>query len=237
MLETGGKVLGIIPARGGSKGLPRKNIRSLAGKPLIAWSIEAGLQSSWIDELIVNTDSPEIAAVAREYGAQVPFLRAPELATDTATTMDVLVDTFDWYENQGRSFDLVILLQPTSPLRTKDDIDQALQVYREKQAEAVVSVCPVEHHPFWSNRLPADGCLDKFLRPEAINTPRQQLPEYYHLNGALYLAAIDRLRELNSFFGPRTYAYVMPRERSVDIDTLLDLHLAEILLRPTTGGE
>ncbi len=229
------KILAIIPARGGSKGLPGKNIKELAGKPLISWSIEAGLQSSWIDELIVNTDSEKIAAVARNSGGKVPFLRPTEQATDSANTMDVLLHTINWYEKQDVFFDLIIVLQPTSPLRTGEDIDQAVQNFFKKNADCVVSVCMVEHHPYWTNQLPADGCMDGFLRPEAINTPRQQLPDYYGLNGAVYIAAIPWLKKHKSFFGKKTYAYVMEPERSVDIDTIIDFRLAEILLRERTS--
>ncbi len=231
MVEKGEGILGIIPARGGSKGLPGKNIKELHGKPLIAWTIEAGLDCELIDELIVNTDSDEIAEVARQHGGRVPFLRPAELAGDTASTIDVLRHTLQWYEERDRRFELVLLLQPTSPLRSAADIQGALRLFRDKKARAVVSVCPVEHHPHWSNQLPEDRCMAGFLRPQVINKPRQQLPKYYGLNGAIYLAAVDFLMAHGSFFGERTYAYVMDRERSVDIDTAMDFQLAELLLQ------
>lgn len=230
-MYNGKKILGVITARGGSKGLPGKNIRPLHGKPLLAWSIEAGKYSGILDELLVTTDDHEIGAIAREYGASVPFIRPPELATDTTQTMDVLLHVLEWYEQTGLFFDLLVLLQPTSPLRTAEDIVRGVKLLFEKYAQAVVSVCEAEHHPYWMNHLPEDGCMGNFLRKEAQNMPRQLLNTYYRLNGALYIAEITWLKEQKSFFGEKTFAYVMERERSVDIDEMMDFQLAEILLK------
>jgi len=224
------RILAIIPARGGSKGLPGKNTRELGGKPLIAWSIAAGRQSGFVDEVAVSTDSPEIAAQASNYGAAVPFLRPEALATDEAKTIDVILHTIAWYDNQAVTFDLVLLLQPTSPLRTAADINLALELYFSKGAQAIVSVCQADHHPWWSNVLPADGGMQEFLRPECLNAGRQKLPVYYRLNGAIYLADIDFLKRNRSFWGEKTFAYLMPKERSVDIDDIVDFRLAEVLM-------
>ncbi len=227
----GHSILAVIPARGGSKGLPGKNIRLLAGKPLLAWTIEAARASGVIDEIVVSTDSPEIAAVATACGCAPPFWRPEELAGDTSPTMAALWHALDWYaQQQDRRFDLVLLLQPTSPLRQAADILAALELLRQAGVSSVVSVCPVDHHPLWSNTLPPDHSLEHFLRPEALR-PRQELPPSYRLNGAIYLARTDWLRERGSFLGPGAYALVMPRQRSVDIDDATDFLLAEILLK------
>ncbi len=224
------RILAVIPARGGSKGLPGKNIRPLAGIPLINWSITAAKQSGFFDEIMVSTDSHEIAAVAREAGASLPFLRPSYLATDNATTMDTLEYTLSWYSEKGYVFEMVCLLQPTSPLRTAEDISNAMHLCEEKEAQAVVSVCEAGHHPFWMNTLPESLCMDGFLRQEALDTPRQALPRYYQLNGALYLGNSHWVRQNRSFYGAESFAYIMPRERSIDIDTLMDFHLAEFFL-------
>ncbi len=224
------RILAIIPARGGSKGLPGKNLRPLGGRPLIAWTVEAGRQSRYVSELIVSTDCPKIADEAAAAGARVPFIRPAGLAGDTAQIMDAVIHAIERLQEDGQTFDLVLLLQPTSPLRSSEDIDKAIELFFARQAEAVVSVCENDHHPWWSNTLPENGNMVGFLRPEALNTNRQDLPSYYRLNGAIYLADIGALKNHQSFYGPGTFAYVMPRERSVDIDSALDFHLAEAIL-------
>ena len=225
------RILAVIPARGGSKGVPEKNIREMAGKPLLAWSIDAARQSRFVDEVIVSTDCEKIAQIAKLWGGQVPFLRPAELATDSAKGIDVILHALAWRQAIAPPVDLVLVLQPTSPLRTAEDIDQAISLFFSKNAKVVVSVCPVDHHPWWTNTLPEDGNMGDFLRPEVINTNRQDLPAFYRLNGAIYLADAAFLQETQSFITSATYASVMPLERSVDIDTLLDFRLAELLLR------
>lgn len=229
-MYRGLRILALIPARGGSKGLPGKNIRPLHGKPLVAWSIEAALECGCIDTLTVSTDSPEITEVAKSFGAEVPFLRPEELATDTAKTVDVVLHALDWYAARDRTFDVFILLQPTSPLRTAADILRGLELFVIRQARAVISVCRCEHHPFWTNSLPEDGAMANFLPKDILNKPRQSLPPYYRLNGALYIADVQWFYSAQSFFGTRTYALVMDRKNSVDIDEMLDFNLAELLL-------
>lgn len=226
----GKRILAIIPARAGSKGLPGKNIRNLAGKPLLSWTIDAAKVSQYIDTVTVNTDSVEIAKVSQEYGAQVPFLRPDELATDSASSYDVIIHALNWYAEQEILFDLVLLLQPTSPLRTARDIDRAIELFFDKKAQAIVSVCPCDHHPWWANSLPDSGNMEGFLRSEILQTNRQGLPPHYRLNGAIYLAEIDFLRKNGSFFGPATYALRMSKEHSVDIDDTVDFHMAEFFL-------
>ncbi len=226
----GKRILAIIPARGGSKGLPGKNIRPLGEKPLICWSIEAANQSQYIDSVTVNTDSPEIADISQKVGARIPFLRPETLATDTASSHDVIIHTIDWYERHGEYYDLLLLLQPTSPLRTSRDIDQAIELFFQQETQAIVSVCLCDHHPWWTNSLPDDSNMRDFLRPEVLKTNRQGLPPHYRLNGAIYLADIDFLRSNGSFFGAKTFALKMAKEHSIDIDDIIDFQLAEVLL-------
>jgi CMP-N-acetylneuraminic acid synthetase len=230
-------VLAIIPAREGSKRLPRKNLRPLGGLPLIAWSIRAAREAG-VEEVMVTTDSPEIAEVSRNAGAAVPFLRPPELATDTASTFDAVRHAVDFYREQmGRTFEFVLLLQPTSPLRGGEDIEAALRLQGETASDAVISVCETGHSPLWSNTLPPDRSLEGFLGEDAARRS-QDLPTYYRLNGAIYLCRTERLlREKTFFFLNRIHAHVMPRERSVDIDTELDFAFAECLLaRKSAAG-
>jgi len=226
------KVLALIPARGGSKGLPGKNIKPLLGKPLIAWTIEQAKDSKYIDRVIVSTEDEEIAKVARKYGAEVPFMRPEELATDDAKGIDVALHAIHFFEKKyGRNF-ILVYLQPTSPLRTTDDIDTALEeLLNNTQAKAIVSVCECEHHPLWTNVLPDDKCMKNFILDEAIrNRNRQDLPKYYRINGAIYLAYPEYVKMNKSFLEVNTYAYIMTQEKSVDIDNIVDFKLAEQLL-------
>src|SRR3989339_1726633 len=155
-------IIAIIPARAGSKGLPGKNIRLLLGKPLISWTIEHALSSKYIDKVIVSTDDRKIAEISRKCGAAVPFIRPAKLATDKAKGIDVILHAVRWFEKKRNKFDLIMLLQPTSPLRTAGDIEAAIELLFEKKAGAVVSVCETEHHPLWSNILPKDGNMKNF---------------------------------------------------------------------------
>lgn len=230
----GKRVLAIIPARGGSKGLPGKNIRPLAGKPLIAWTIEAAKSSEYIDKIIVSSDSQEICQIAEQHGAEVPFIRPAELATDHAKGTDVILHAVDWLEQNDEYFDLILVLQPTSPLRTTSDIDGALAHYAETGAKSVVSVCKTDHHPWWSNTLPANGEMIDFI-PAKAQKNRQELPEYYRLNGAIYLSERSYLNSPSASSGIGTFAYIMDTDQSIDIDSLLDLKLAELLILEHTA--
>ncbi len=229
---TGPRVLALIPARGGSKRIPRKNLAPLAGRPLIAWTIEAALAAHSVDRVVVSTDDPEIADTARSLGAGVPFLRPAALAGDQAGSLAVLRHALEALEGTVEACDLVALLQPTSPLRTADDIDAAASLFEARGARAVISVCPADHPPEWCNRLPADHSLEGFLPPEARGRRSQDLPPAYRLNGAIYLYRCqDVLQDTVPAFEAGCYAYLMPRERSVDIDEPFDLRLAEALLQ------
>lgn len=218
--------LAIIPARGGSKRLPRKNILDLAGKPLIGWSIEAGLKSKYIDKVIVSSEDNEILEIAGKYGSET--IKRPDiLASDTATSFDAINHTVENTEN----YDYVVLLQPTSPLRTADQIDEAIELLEEKNAGAVVSVCEMDHNPLWSNTLPKDGNMNHFIRDEIRDIRSQDLEKYYRLNGAIYICDTSRLLNEKSFFlHDNIFAYYMDRESSVDIDEKIDFKFAEILI-------
>ncbi|SHE63383.1 CMP-N,N'-diacetyllegionaminic acid synthase [Caldanaerobius fijiensis DSM 17918] len=230
-MYDGQTILALIPARGGSKGVPRKNLRCLSGKPLIAYTIEAALQANFIDKIIVSTDDLEIANVSKKYGAEVPFIRPEALATDEAKGIDVILHAMQWLEDHNEKFDLLILLQPTSPLRDSEDIKNALSLFVRKNADAVVSVCEAEHSPLWMNTLREDLCMKDFIRKEVLNKNRQELETYYRLNGAIYLAKWNYIKQYKSFYGDKTYAYIMSREKSVDIDSEFDLQFAEFLMK------
>ncbi len=223
------KTLVLIPARAGSKGLPGKNTRLLAGKPLLAWSIDTA-RAAGLTCVEVSTDSQTVADIAIAQGARVPGLRPAELASDTAGSIEVILHCLQRAAERGEEYEMVLLLQPTSPLRSSEDITAAFQLMQAQDAGAVVSVTLCDHHPWWSNSLPEDGNMAGFLRPEVINSNRQQLPPHYRLNGAIYLAKTEVLKQQQGFIGPETYALVMPPERSVDIDSLLDFQLAELII-------
>ncbi len=223
--------IAIIPARSGSKGLPDKNIKLLHDKPLLAYSIEAAEKSGLFDCIHVSTDSEKYARIAREYGADVPFLRNEKLSGDAAGSWDVVCWVLGQYAARGQRFDMVTLLQPTSPLREAEDIKQAYHLFEEKAADAVVSVCEMDHSPLWSNTLPEDGRMDGFL-DQVADAGRQQLPTYYRINGAIYMLRTALLAEgAPGLYREGTYAYVMPKERSVDIDDALDFAIAETILK------
>jgi len=222
------KILALIPARGDSKGLPGKNIKELCGKPLIAWSIEEAKKSEYIDKIIVSTDSIEIAEITKRYGAEVPFLRPGELATDTAKSIDVIKHAIRFFKDE---YKIIIILQPTSPLRTVADIDSAFVMLDKDIVKAVVSVCELEHTFQWTGTLPANLNMKNFISDSIKNTNRQELEIYYRLNGAIYISEIVYLKENNGFLGSETYAFLMDRENSIDIDNIIDFKLAEILLK------
>ena len=216
----------IIPARGGSKRLPRKNVLELAGKPLIVWSIEAGLKSKYIDKVVVTSDDDEILSISKEYGAEI-IKRPDYLANDTAKTFDAIKHTI---ENMQKC-DYIVLLQPTSPLRNEFHIDEAIELLELKKADAVVSVCEMEHSPLWSNTLPKDDNMNNFLKDEVLNKRSQDLETYYRLNGAIYICKTEKLLSEESFFlKDNIFAYKMDRLNSVDIDEEIDFKIAKSLI-------
>lgn len=216
--------LAIIPARGGSKRLPRKNILELAGKPLIGWTIEAALNSNYIDQSVVSSDDAEILSTASSYNIQL-IQRPEDLATDQASTFDAIKHTIE----NSSPYDYIVLLQPTSPLRQAEHIDAAIELLISKNADAVISVCEMDHSPLWSNTLPENGSMHNFLRDEVKNKRSQDLEKFYRLNGAIYICKTDKLLEEQTFFIKQNiYAYVMDRKSSVDIDEEIDFSFAEV---------
>lgn len=220
------KNIAIIPARSGSKGLKDKNIKELNGKPLLSYSIDAAIVSGLFDEVMVSTDSELYASVARANGASVPFLRSEELSSDNAGSWGVVEEVLHKYEECGKKFDTVCLLQPTSPLRTAKDIIEGYQLLMEKNGDAVTAVCEMDHSPLWSMVLPEDNSLSDF-RKNLKSVPRQQLAKYYRINGALYIRRIDYKDNHILIQDGNEYALIMNRKKSVDIDTLEDFELAE----------
>jgi CMP-N,N'-diacetyllegionaminic acid synthase len=224
--------LGIIPARGGSKAIPRKNLALLANKPLIAWTVEVANESDSLDRLVVSTDDQEIAEAGKKLGAEVPFLRPTELATDSATSMDVILHAIRWFdENESYRPDYVLLLQPTSPLRTVTDIRKSIELLLAKHGDSVVSVCETHQHPLWMKCMNEEGRLVDLNPQSRTPTRRQDLSPVFALNGAIYLALRAFLLSERTFISDRTYAYVMPENRSLDVDTPWELHLADLILR------
>lgn len=224
------EIVGLITARGGSKRVPRKNVTLVAGKPLIAWTIEAALEAPSLTRVMVSTDDSEIAEISRHYGAEVPFLRPVELSSDAATSVEVALHALNWLARSEQVLpDFMVLLQPSSPLRTSDDIEAAIALRREKMAEAVVSVCEVAHRPQWLRCVGPDGALVPWrVGPLVCAHDEGRL---YQLNGAIYLVGTDVFLRERTFFPLRTLAYVMPPERSLDIDLPWDCYLADLILR------
>jgi CMP-N,N'-diacetyllegionaminic acid synthase len=230
------RVLAVIPARGGSKGLPRKNILPLGEHPLIAHTILAARGVPQLADVIVSTDDEEIAWVARRYEAAVPFMRPPHLATDSASAIDVALHALTvMEESTSLPYSAFLLLQPTCPLRRSEDIQAAIRLYQDEQADSVISVYRLEStHPYYMYRL--EGNTPHLLMPEAAGQQRRQdYPPVYVRNGAIYLVDRDVLVERQSFYGDRLRAVVMPEERSVNVDTRADLARAGALLE--TGGQ
>jgi CMP-N,N'-diacetyllegionaminic acid synthase len=228
----------IVTARGGSKGIPGKNIKRMAGKPMIAWTIEAALRTRQLDCVIVSTDDEEIASISREWGAEVPFMRPAELATDTASSLSVLNHYMQWAEQDGGLPTYLLVLQPTSPLRVAADIEGSLAIAHERQAKAVIGVCEVQPHtghPWFAKQLRPDATMEDFMPRHAGYVRRQDLPPAYAINGAIYLYRTEELRRSQDCFPPEALAYVMPPERSLDVDTPWDFHLAELILKERHG--
>lgn len=224
---NGKTVLAIIPARGGSKGVPRKNIRQVAGKPLIAWTIEETKNSKYIDRLILSSDDAEIIAVAREWGCDVPFVRPAELALDDTPGIEPVIHVI----HSLPGYDYVVLLQPTSPLRTSHDIDACIETCVRTRSSGCVSVTEPDKSPYWMFTLDAKGKMHPLIKSSGIGLRRQDLAKVYALNGAVYVADCKMLLVSRDLAGEGTVAYIMPKERSLDIDHEMDLAVADFLLR------
>lgn len=220
--------LAIIPARSGSKGVRDKNIKELNGRPLIAHTIRAAIQSGKFDEVMVSTDSPIYADIARSYGAVVPFLRSRETSTDSAGSWDMVNEVLLRYKSMGKVFGSFCLLQPTSPLRTAEDIVGAYRLFEEKAAFAVVSVCEAEHSPLWCGRLPESREFIGFAQRENM-VRRQAGGQFYRINGAIYIVKVEKFTSDVYLYQEGSYAYIMSQLKSIDIDSELDFKIAEFL--------
>ena len=224
------KNIAIIPARSGSKGVKDKNIRDFCGKPLMAYTIEAALRSGEFDEVMVSTDSEKYADIAKKYSANVPFLRSEATASDTASSWDMVDEVLLNYEKLGKCFDTFCLLQPTSPLRTAEDITEAYRIYKDQADFAVVSVCEAEHSPLWCGHLPENHEFIHFLQSENLKQ-RQAGKKFYRLNGAIYIVNIGKFKRDRQLYKEGSFAFVMSQEKSIDIDTEIDFRLAELILK------
>jgi len=224
-------VLALINARGGSKGIPGKNIKVLCGKPLIGWTIDAAKKARCVDRVVVSTDDEKIASLAAQLGADVPFIRPPELAADETPSMAPVLHAIE----QLPVYDWLLLLQPTSPLRTHTDIEAIWHLCQDQNAPSAVSVTEAGKHPYWMYQRDSAQRLQPFIKGRPDLTRRQDLPPAYALNGALYLARTDWLLERRDFIGPETLAYIMPPERSVDLDTPQDWRWVEFLMELENG--
>ena len=229
---VGDRILAIIPARSGSKRLPGKNIKLLNGKPLIQWTIEAALKSTYIDEVLVSTDCDEIITLANKLGGLAPFKRPKELATDTASSVDVALHALSFVESLGEKYTYVVFLQPTSPLRNEKHIDEAIETVLRNNLESCVSVCEAEHSPLWCSKVSSKTNKMDFSNMRGlVNCRSQDLPTFYRLNGAIYIINCDSLREKNQLFLLNNCTpYIMSQESSVDIDNKLDFIVAEAVL-------
>ncbi|MBI2236393.1 MAG: acylneuraminate cytidylyltransferase family protein [Magnetospirillum sp.] len=227
------RVLAVITARGGSKGLPRKNILDVGGKPMVAWNVEAGKGSRYVDRLILSSDDDEIIAAAKSAGCDVPFKRPATLATDEIGIQDTLIHALD---TLGEPYDYLVLLQATSPLRIAADIDGALELCDRTGAPGVASVTVASKAPYWMFQLAADGGMRRMVEPPGKSNRRQEFPTVYALNGAVYVVRVAWFREALTFVTEQTQAWIMPPERSVDIDTRMDLLLARALIAETAAA-
>jgi len=231
-MATASLVLGLIPARGGSKGVPRKNLRPLGGVPLVVRSIQTGLRCRSITDLCVSTDDEEIAAVCSEAGAKVPFLRPAELATDEAPTLPTMQHALAEMEKlTGKTYDYLVLLEPTSPFRIENDVEGALSALRDSDADSIVGVTQLaSQHPIFTKKI-EDGVLLPFVMPEPEGTRRQDAkPPAYCRNGAIYVFRTERTTRRGRLYGDKVLPWVMPDERSVNIDREVDFLVAESLI-------
>ncbi len=227
----GKRFLCLMLARGGSKGVPNKNIKPLAGKPLINYSIEAVQKTGIFDRMILSTDSGQIADVAVEAGMEVPFMRPDFLATDTASALDSIVHALDYVAAEDGPYDYVQYIFPTAPLRTSEHILEGATKLVETQCDMVISVCETDHPVQWMNHLPADLSLKNFVHEKDRDRNRQELQKSYRINGSIYVARWEVFAERRDWFAQDTRAIIMPPEVSIDIDTPLDFKLAELMVK------
>lgn len=224
------RFLAIIPARAGSRGIKNKNVIDLCGKPLIAYSIEVALKSKYIDRVIVSTNCKEIADVAKKYGADVPFLRPDYLALDTSKTIECVIHCIEQLHIYGDIYDYIVLLQPTQPLRESYHIDEAVELIVQKDSDSLVSICKVKEHPILMRTLNEDNSMSNLLNISSTQR-RQDFKEYYRVNGVIYINKINENLNLNTSLNDNKLPYIMDEKYSVDIDEILDLKIAKIMMK------
>lgn len=229
-------MLAIIPARGGSKGLPGKNIKILNGSPLIAYTIKSAKESKTIDRIIVSTDDKRIAEISINYGAEIPFLRPKELATDDAKAIDNYIFTIEELKKRENIiYEEFVILQPTSPLRKTEDINNAIELFYEKKADSVISFSEAQHPPLWAKKIDRNLKISNYFQDSIVNKNRQEIPIAFMPNGAIFVFKYLLLKEKYTYYSDKTYAYIMPQINSIDIDNLLDFEFAEFLIRRNNG--
>ena len=223
----------IIPARGGSKGLPWKNIKVLWVKPLVEWSIEAGLKSKYVDEVMTSTDDEKIAEISKKYGASVPFLRPSELASDTATTFDTVKHTIDYYKNElKKEFDYIVLLEPTSPLREVFDIDMAIEILLESRADSIVGICKTEsQNPAFLVSKNENGLISGYENKDMVVLRRQEIKDVYFFEGTIYVSKTDVLLDKKTFYHDNTIGYEVPKYKALEIDDIIDFVMVEAIMK------
>lgn len=237
-MYKGKKILAIIPARGGSKGLPGKNIKNLCGKPLIAWSIEHAQKSKYVDYIFISTDSREIADVAEKYGAPCPELRPAELARDTAPSSEFIIYTLDKMKKEGKTFDYFILLEPTSPLRDVEDVDKSIEMLIDSfESESCVGVAMSGTvHPAFMVVVGKDGHL-KALEPDNQTLRRQDLPDVFFFEGSVYLSNVNAYLNKKTFYHDKTLPYIVPEWKSYEVDDLVSFRIIETIMEMKLTGE
>jgi CMP-N-acetylneuraminic acid synthetase len=233
------KILGLIPARGGSKGLRKKNIRNMQGKPLIAWTVGQALSSRYLDEVMVNTDDPGIAAVGRRYGAKIPFMRPPALARDKSKVIDTVLHTLDFYEQRGIVFDYLALLEPTSPLRKKGDIDRAIKklIDNQQRAESLISVGEIAlEHPIYSKQITGNEMVQPYFKKGQGSSLRQELQSAYFPYGVIYLSKVAAIRKYQAVYPGKILALKIERWQNYEINDLFDFLCVETILKKMKGA-
>lgn len=235
VVDSDKTILCVILARGGSKGVPGKNIKDLNGKPLIYYTIKSIQEAEIYDRVILSTDSTSIAEVALKYGVEVPFMRPSYLSTDDANALDAVQHALKWVETNDKVYDYVQYIFPTAPLRNSKDLLNGFNMIIERSADMVISICKTDHPAQWMNTLPSNNSLKEFIKPEYRQKNNQELPASYRINGSIYIAKWRVFYNKEDWFNQDVIGCIMPRKRSIDIDTELDFLIAECILNNSKG--
>lgn len=226
-MYKGKKIAALITARGGSKGIPKKNITKLCGKPLIHWTVESALKSKYIDKIFLSTDSDEIINSVKKFPVEIPFKRPKNLSSDKATSTDVILHFLDWVKKNGDEYDTLLLLQPTSPFRKSEHIDNSIKKFIGAKALSLISVTENIKSPYLSRKINSKGYIENLFNVKSEKR-RQDIPVTYYINGAIYLMDVKDFQKYKTFQTPKTLSYIMPYYSSIDIDEPMDLKIAEL---------